>query len=92
MLFRSLELLQCRHEHGKSLLQVLDHTLSPMGSRMLRKWVVLPLKEKLHIEERLDMVELFIKEPELLRQLQHGLKQAGDLERLIADHVWHNQL
>ncbi len=81
---QNLELLQCRHEHGKSLLQVLDHTLSPMGSRMLRKWVVLPLKEKLHIEERLDMVELFIKEPELLRQLQHGLKQAGDLERLIA--------
>ena len=81
---RNLELLQCQHEHGKSLLQVLDHTLSPMGSRMLRKWVVLPLKDKLQIEERLDMTELFIKETELLKHLQHGLKQAGDLERLIA--------
>ena len=81
---RNLELLQCPHEHGKSLLQVMDHTLSPMGSRMLRKWVVLPLKDKHQIEERLDMVELFIREPELLKQLQTGLKQAGDLERLIA--------
>ncbi len=81
---RNLELLQCPHENGKSLLQVMDHTLSPMGSRMLRKWVVLPLKDKHQIEERLDMVELFIREPELLKQLQIGLKQAGDLERLIA--------
>lgn len=81
---RNLELLQCQHEHGKSLLQVMDHTLSPMGSRMMRKWVVLPLKDKHQIEERLEMVKLFILETELLKNLQTGLKQAGDLERLIA--------
>lgn len=81
---RNLEILHSNSEGGKSLLQVLDQTLSPMGARMLRKWLVLPLKEIIPIEERLQFVELLIKDPELTRQLSACIRQIGDLERLIA--------
>jgi DNA mismatch repair protein MutS len=81
---RNLELLHSHHDGGKSLLQVLDHTLSPMGARTLRKWIVLPLKEISPIEERLDTVETLIKDPPLSQQLAHGLRQLGDFERLIS--------
>lgn len=81
---RNLELLHSNHDGGKSLLQVMDHTLSPMGARMLRKWLVLPLKEIQPIEERLQFVELLIRDPELSRQLGVLIRQVGDLERLIA--------
>ncbi|MEO6169158.1 MAG: DNA mismatch repair protein MutS [Chitinophagales bacterium] len=81
---RNLEILHSNNEGGKSLLQVLDQTLSPMGARMLRKWLVLPLKEILPIEERLHFVALLIRDPELSRQLSLHIRQIGDLERLIA--------
>src|SRR5215470_11930365 len=77
-------MLHSNFDGGKSLLQVLDHTLSPMGARTLRKWVVLPLKELAPIEERLETVEALIKDQELSTQLAHRMRQIGDLERLIA--------
>lgn len=81
---RNLEILKSSNEGGKSLLQVLDQTLSPMGARMMRKWLVLPLKEIRPVEERLHFVELLIKDPELSGQLALLIRQIGDLERLIA--------
>jgi DNA mismatch repair protein MutS len=81
---RNLEILHSNSEGGKSLLQVLDQTLSPMGARMLRKWLVLPLKEIQPIEERLQFVELLIRDPELSKHLAVLIRQIGDLERLIA--------
>ena len=81
---RNLEILQSNNEGGKSLLQVLDQTLSPMGARMLRKWLLLPLKEIIPIEERLQFVALLIKDPELSKNLSALIRQIGDLERLIA--------
>lgn len=81
---RNLEILHSNNEGGKSLLQVLDQTLSPMGARMLRKWLVLPLKEIQPIEERLQFVELLIRDPELSKHLAVLIRQIGDLERLIA--------
>ena len=79
---RNLEILHSNNEGGKSLLQVLDQTLSPMGARMLRKWLVLPLKEIQPIEERLQFVELLIRDPELSKHLAVLIRQIGDLERL----------
>lgn len=81
---RNLEILHSNHENGKSLLQVMDHTLSPMGARTLRKWVVLPLKELTPIEDRLDTVEQLIKDPEFSMQVANRIRQIGDLERLIS--------
>jgi DNA mismatch repair protein MutS len=81
---RNLEILQSNHENGKSLLQVLDHTLSPMGARTLRKWIVLPLKEIAPVEERLHTVEQLIKDRELSTQVANRIRQVGDLERLIS--------
>ncbi len=81
---RNLEMLHSNFEGGKSLLQILDHTLSPMGSRTLRKWLVLPLKDIHPIEERLQVVGLLIKDPELNQRLATLVRQIGDLERLIA--------
>ncbi|ATL47618.1 DNA mismatch repair protein MutS [Chitinophaga caeni] len=81
---RNLELLQSTVENGNSLIQVLDHTLTPMGARLLKRWLVFPLRDKLAIEERLNTVEFFIKESELSSELRHLLKQVGDLERLVS--------
>ncbi|MEO5673607.1 MAG: DNA mismatch repair protein MutS [Chitinophagales bacterium] len=81
---RNLEILSSNVEGGKSLLQVMDHTCSPMGARTLRKWIVLPLKEIRGIEDRLEVVESLIIDPELCRQLETNIRQAGDLERLIS--------
>ncbi len=81
---RNLEILHSNNEGGKSLLQVIDQTLSPMGARTLRKWLVLPLKEIQPIAERHDLVELLIKDPELSKHLSILIRQIGDLERLIA--------
>lgn len=81
---RNLEILHSNHEQGKSLLQVMDHTLSPMGARTLRKWVILPLKEISPIEERLDTVEELIRDQETSVQITNRIRQVGDLERLIS--------
>lgn len=81
---RNLELVFPQQEGGVPLIQILDQTVTPMGARLLRRWVVLPLKEKSPIEERLDTVEFFLQNDELHESITQYLKQIGDLERLIS--------
>ena len=81
---RNLELLSPLNEGGKSLLDVLDKTITPMGSRLLRRWIVFPLKDINPIEKRLDLVENFFREPELNELLEEQLSLIGDLERIIS--------
>ncbi len=81
---RSLELISTINEGGKSLLDILDKTISPMGSRMLRRWMVFPLKDVRPIEERLDVVENFFRETALKELLEEKLSLIGDLERIIS--------
>lgn len=81
---RNLELISSPHEGGVPLLQILDQTITPMGSRQLRKWMVLPLKEKQAIDERLTVVEKFFHEPEFAEKIIDHLHQITDLERLIS--------
>lgn len=81
---RNLELVFAQHDGGVPLIQILDHTITPMGARLLRKWLVLPLKERSLIQERLDTVEFFVKSEDILEQLSTLLKPIGDLERLIS--------
>ncbi|MHA6246443.1 DNA mismatch repair protein MutS [Pontibacter sp. CAU 1760] len=80
----NLELLFPQHPEGVPLIQVLDQTVTPMGARLLKKWVVLPLKEVDQIRRRLDTVEALKKDSELLHELTQHLKQINDLERLIS--------
>jgi DNA mismatch repair protein MutS len=81
---RSLELLDSMNEGGKSLLNVLDKTITPMGSRMLKRWIVFPLKEVKLIEDRLNVVEYFFKKPSIKEMLDQQLHLVGDLERIIS--------
>ncbi len=81
---RNLELLSNGTNDGSSLLQVMDNTVSAMGARLLRRWMVLPLKDKHRIEERLNTVEALIKDVNLRQELRTLIRQCGDLERLIA--------
>ena len=81
---KNLELLAPMNEGGKSLLSVLDKTISPMGSRLLRRWLVFPLKDKAPIEDRLTVVEEFFRSPELKKLLESQLSLIGDLERIIS--------
>ena len=81
---RSLELVCAMNEEGKSLLDVIDKTISPMGSRMLRRWILFPLKDVKPIQERLDVVEYFFREPQLKEVFDTQLEQIGDLERIIS--------
>ena len=81
---RNLELVNSPQEGGIPLINILDHTLTPMGARLLRKWLVLPLKEKTLIEERLNTVDFLLQNPELQEILAQHLKQINDLERLIS--------
>ena len=81
---RSLELLNTMNEGGKSLLDVLDKTITPMGARMLKRWIVFPLKEIKLIEDRLSVVEFFFKKPEIKELLEKQLNLIGDLERIIS--------
>jgi DNA mismatch repair protein MutS len=80
----NLELIQSPNEKAVTLLDVLDKTVSPMGSRLLRRWIVLPLKNKLPINERLEVVDFFLKNPQDANDLRQGIKLIGDLERLIS--------
>lgn len=82
--FRNLELIQPIYEGGKSLLQVLDHSITSMGSRLMRKWILLPLIDRNRIQKRLDLVEVFKNDTQLFSKTQSLLRQVGDLERLIA--------
>ncbi|HTN21828.1 MAG TPA: DNA mismatch repair protein MutS [Pelobium sp.] len=81
---RNLELIGSNNENAKTLIDVLDHTSCAMGARMLRKWMVMPLKNEKPIQERLAVVEFFYKNAELRNQLQGYIRQIGDLERLIS--------
>lgn len=81
---KSLELVATMNEGGKSLLNVLDKTCSPMGARMLRRWLVFPLKDKAPIEHRLSIVEYLFKDLALKSLLETNLPLVGDLERLIS--------
>lgn len=81
---RSLELLQPMQEDGLSLLDVIDRTTTPMGGRMLRRWMVFPSKEVSRINERLDIVEYFFKHPDFRQLIDEQLHRVGDLERIIS--------
>ncbi len=81
---RNLELIQPLNEGGKSLLSVLDKTISPMGSRLLRRWIMFPLRELKQVEERHSIVEYFFKDQELKKMLTQQLSLIGDLERIIS--------
>lgn len=83
---RNLELLgnSDGREQGLSLLKVLDHTVSPMGARLLKRWLLMPLKDGVRIQERLDAVEFFIKDPDLRGNLSRHIQQCGDIERLVS--------
>lgn len=81
---RNLELFSPIQENGKSLIDVIDKTISPMGSRLLKRWMALPLKDIEPISRRLDVVELFLKNPEIKEIIDEHLRQIGDLERLIS--------
>ncbi|MBB6003062.1 DNA mismatch repair protein MutS [Arcicella rosea] len=81
---RNLELVAPQQEGGISLIQILDQTTTPMGARLLRKWLVLPLKEKALIQERLETVSFFKENTELREAIEQQLKPIGDLERLIS--------
>jgi len=81
---RNLELLQATGLQGISLLDILDQTVSPMGARMLRRWMVLPLKDQKTIEDRLNIVDYFNNEVDIADDMAIHIKQMGDLERLIS--------
>ncbi|CCY38219.1 dNA mismatch repair protein MutS [Tannerella sp. CAG:118] len=81
---RSLELLNTMNEGGKSLLDVIDRTTSPMGARLLKRWIVFPLKDVQPINERLNVVEYFFKEPDIKDDIEQQLMLIGDVERIIS--------
>ena len=81
---RSLELIAPMNEDGSSLLNVIDNTITPMGGRMLRRWMVFPLKEVKPINERLDVVDYFFREPDFRECINEQFHRIGDLERIIS--------
>ncbi|MFI5203947.1 MAG: DNA mismatch repair protein MutS [Flavobacteriales bacterium] len=81
---RNLELIVPANENATALIDVLDHTVSPMGGRMLKRWIVMPLKEKQPIEDRLGAVEFLVKERTIADQLSSHIENVGDLERLVS--------
>lgn len=81
---RSLELVGTMNDDGTSLLDVIDKTISPMGSRMLRRWMLFPLKDVKPIQERQDVVDYFFRHPETKELLDSQVEQIGDLERIIS--------
>ena len=81
---RNLELVNPMNEEGKSLLDVINRTVSPMGARMLRRWILFPLKDVKQITDRLDVVEYFFKDSEGRELLKRHLEVIGDMERLVS--------
>ena len=81
---RNLELLGTGTDNGQTLLRTLDNTVSPMGARLLKRWIVLPLKDIRKINERLDLVEFFIKDPAIRNGITQHIRQTGDVERLVS--------
>jgi len=81
---RNLELISSNHEKGTSLLQVLDKTVSPMGARLLKKWVLLPLTSPVQIQERYDVVSFFVENQDFTNEIEPHIRHIGDLERLMS--------
>ena len=81
---RSLELLGSMNDGGTSLLDVIDKTISPMGARLLKRWVGFPLKDEKPINERLDVVEYFFREPDFKEFIEEKMHLIGDLERIVS--------
>ncbi len=81
---RNLEILGSANEEASTLIGVLDHTISPMGSRLMRRWLIMPLKDKLPVNERLDTVEFFIKNGTIADNIRQQIRMIGDLERIIS--------
>lgn len=81
---RSLELIAPMNEDGSSLLNVIDNTITPMGGRMLRRWIVFPLKDEKPINERLDVVDYLFREPDFRECINEQFHRIGDLERIIS--------
>ena len=81
---RSLELIAPMNEDGSSLLNVIDNTATPMGGRLLRRWMVFPLKDVKPINERLDVVDYFFREPDFREAIDEQFHRIGDLERIIS--------
>lgn len=81
---RNLEMVHSNNEHGVSLLQVIDKTISPMGARLLKKWLLLPLTQRTQATDRLEMVDYFTRQQELVEQLVPHILHIGDLERLMS--------
>ncbi len=81
---RSLELLNPMQDDGSSLLDVIDRTVSPMGGRLLRRWMVFPLKDERPVQNRLDVVDYFFREPDFRQCIDEQLHRMGDLERIIS--------
>ncbi len=81
---RNLELISSVNENAVTLIDILDKTTTPIGSRLLKRWIILPLKNKTLLEERFEIVDYFIKNNDKLENLKNDLKIIGDLERLIS--------
>ena len=81
---RNLELVNGNSEGNHTLLSVLDNTVSPMGARLLKRWIIFPLKDIMKINERLELVEFLIKETDLRNKISQSIKQCGDIERLVS--------
>ncbi len=81
---RNLELVSSPHEQARTLVQVLDKTISPMGARLLRRWILMPLKDKEPLQERLDVVDHFTGDRDAAAKLAKLIQSIGDLERLIS--------
>ncbi|MCQ2322518.1 MAG: DNA mismatch repair protein MutS [Bacteroidales bacterium] len=81
---RNLELLNTSNPNAKTLIDVIDKTVSPMGSRLMRRWISLPLKNKEQIQARYEVVDYFFKNRDVISKYQDSIRQVGDLERLIS--------
>ena len=81
---RNLELFSSQNENAVTLIDIIDHTLSPMGSRLLKRWLALPLRDKKSIDERLNIVDYFHKKPTIQEELHKIIKICGDIERLVS--------
>ena len=84
---RNLEIFKPNHENGKALIDILDNTQNPMGSRMIRQWLAMPLKNIHTIQQRLDIVEYFVQHYDYLKEIHSIIKLVGDVERMMARSV-----
>lgn len=81
---RNLEILGSANDEASTLIGVLDKTISPMGARMMRRWLIMPLKDRLPVDERLDVVEYFVNHQDAAESLRQQIRMIGDLERIIS--------